>query len=212
MNRLLLAISLLCLTCCSECYAGYTIVIRERITPQFVTVMGVGKTETVLNPGPTPSYPPTAVRLVYRPDNTDLYSSYPARRAELWEDTAGSATSAEIFATFPGIRTWKEGQIRTEGARRLATLTPYLPEERDTWPQQQSEAIEWRGNAACDCAMIRTIAEVRGITVEALVQKIEENIAQFPAAAGAILGEQQKLLDRIEAATDFATMMSITWE
>lgn len=211
MKRLLLAIILLCLASCQECYADYTIVTRDRIEPPFITVMGVGKLETVPNPGTLPAYPATVKRLVYKPANFDPYSADPLRRSELWEDDYGVASSEMIFATFPGIRDWQAQRIRTEGTRRLEALTPYSPAERDTWPQQQAEAVDWRVNSQCTCTMIRQIAAVRGITLESLVAKIEENIALYPAAAGAILGQQQRLLDRIDAATDIDYLLAITW-
>lgn len=219
MKRFLLLPLLILLTTCSECYAGYTIIIREQVTPKTIMVQGVGKLEAALNPGPVPVYPATAKRLVYRPADFDIYNPDTAKRAELWEDDNGTATSSQIFATFPQIRQKKEAEIRAEGSRRLLALAqPYSAEERESWPQQKEEAVEFHDtyqpetqSSPCPCEMIRNMATARGIPVSVMADKILENAALFKAAAGQILGIQQGLIDSIATITDFETLENLTW-
>lgn len=206
MKRFTLALALLAITI--PAHAGYSIHTAPQVST-WTTVNGVdGPAQW---PTREPDPPAGYGREVCRPADYSQYAAEASRRTRVYEDNYGVAKSSDLFAACPQVREQKGKEIRSEGARRLAALTPYLPEERDTWPQQQAEAKEWRSNSACPCAMIRKIAEVRGITVEGLVGKIEQNIALYPAAAGAILGQQQKLLDRVEAEQDFATMLAIGW-
>jgi len=104
MNRILLAIILLCLASCEECYAGYTIIVRDQISPQFILVQGVGKQESALNPGPVPVYPATVKKLLYKPVDFDLYGVDPVKRTELWDDDGGTATDAAVLAACPGLK------------------------------------------------------------------------------------------------------------
>ena len=208
MKRFLLLPLLLILTTCDLCHAGYSIHTPPAV-PQWITVNGVAGPEQRLGNEPAP--PPGYGREVCRPDNYNQYSIDATRRTRIYEDAYGVAKSIDLFAACPQIRQQRAKEIRTEGARRLEALPPYAPAERDTWPQQQAEAVEYRKNAACPCAMIRQIATGRGITLESLVMKIEENIALYPAAAGAILGQQQRLLDRIDAEQDFEQLLRISW-
>jgi len=188
--------------------AGYTIHTAPQVA-EWVTVNGVSGPAQW--PGREPAPPAAMGREVCRPADYSQYAAEASRRTRVFEDAMGVAASSDLFAACPQVREQKAKEIRAEGARRLEALTPYSAAERDTWPQQQAEAREWRINSACDCAMIRRIAEGRGISVESLVGKIEENIALYPVAAGLILGQQQKLLDRIYAEQDFATMLAIGW-
>lgn len=121
MNRILLSIIVLCLASCQECYAGYTIIIREQITPKTILVQGVGKMESALNPGPVPIYPAIVTRLVYKPINADLYSADPVQRTELWE--GGSDTDAAALAACPGLKAKIVADIREIRKQALAQLT-----------------------------------------------------------------------------------------
>lgn len=208
MKRFLLPLLLLILTTCNLCHAGHSIYTPPAV-PQWVTVNGIAGPEQRLGNEPAP--PPGYGREVCRPENYNQYSVDAARRTRVYEDAYGVALSSDLFAACPQIRQQRAKVIRTEGTRRLEALTPYTTAERDTWPQQQAEAVEYRKNAACPCAMIRQIASGRGITLESLVLKIEGNIALYPAAAGAILGQQQRLLDRIDTEQDFEQLLGISW-
>lgn len=208
MKRFLLSLLMLTLANCNVVYAGYSIYTPPPV-PQWVTVNGVSGSEQ--RPGSEPPPPPGYGREVCRPDNYDQYSIDAARRTRIYEDSYGVAKSSDLFAACPQIRDQKAKELRAEGARRLEALTPYAAAERDTWPQQQAEAIEYRKNTACTCSMIRQIAAGRGITLADLVSRIEENVSLYPTAAGAILGQQQRLLDRIYSEPDFSALLGISW-
>lgn len=99
MTRICLTIILLCFASCSECYAGHTVITREQITPKTIMVQGVGKLEAALNPGQPPVYPATFTARICTAK--DLYSADPVNRAEVWKDSAGTATAAEVLAACP---------------------------------------------------------------------------------------------------------------
>ncbi len=89
----------------------------------------------------------------------------------------------------------KAAAIRAEGARRLNEITAaYTPEERDTWAQQAREADAYGVSAdAADAPMLAAMATARGITLAAMVGRVDAARTAFTAAAGAVLGAQQKL-------------------
>jgi hypothetical protein len=111
----------------------------------------------------------------------------------------------------------KEHTLRAEGSLRLSALAaPYLPAERETWATQQSEARAWSLDPAASTPMLSAMALARGISLSDLAGKVLENVALFEAASGAILGQQQALLDTLAAvdptAPDAATRIAaITW-
>lgn len=70
------------------------------------------------------------------------------------------------------------------------------------WPILLSEAVAYRAGSTTHPALTAE-ASIRGITVEALVQKVEGNAAQFQAARAAIAGTDGKKRDEIDALTTF---------
>jgi hypothetical protein len=102
---------------------GYTIFIREQVTPRITPIRiyldEMDCAPSALPPGyeldaegkvfrwqdqptpiPAPVYPATFRKLLYSYD-PDIYSDDEHRRAELWQDDAGTATIAQIKAMFP---------------------------------------------------------------------------------------------------------------
>lgn len=207
--------SLTCLIACLTClnaHAGYSIIVVPQ-QPEFITVNGPYGPETWDAPLVEPLLPPTVGRLVCQPDNYNQAAAEPARRTRVYDDSAGTATSQELFAACPQIRASKEREIRAEGAKRLSAMAaPYTAAERETWATQQREARAWLLDPAAPVPMISAMAAVRGLTLAVMVEKIMENVALFEAASGYILGLQQRLLDRIEAETDFAALLAIRWD
>lgn len=116
------------------------------------------------------------------------------------------------------LRATKEAALRAEGSLRLAALAaPYLPAERETWATQQGEARAWSLDPAAPTPMLSAMAFVRGISLAALVAKVLGNVALFEAASGAILGQQQALLDALAAVDPTAPdavdqIAAIAWE
>jgi hypothetical protein len=190
---------------------GFTVFVRDQITPRVIPVHGATCEETVPNPGVPPVRPATFVELIWE-DLSDLYGDDPTKRSELWRDAAGVATYKEIVAACPGLLDSRRAPIRAEGDRRLAALaTPYMDHERETWHVQQAEAEAWSADHTASVPMITALAAGRGITVDVLVEKILANVNLFRSASGAILGQQQALLDRIAAATDIDALLAIAW-
>jgi hypothetical protein len=90
----------------------------------------------------------------------------------------------------------QEHRIRGVGSVQLSDIIqPYSREERETWFTQETEARAWIVNNNTSCPMITSMATARGISVSLMVQKIIENSDIFKAAAGTILGNQQKDID-----------------
>jgi hypothetical protein len=142
----------------------------------------------------------------------DPYAVDPSLRGEVWEDTAGTASDSDVLVTFSSFRTNKEQEIRAEGDRRLMLLAkPYGPGERETWAIQAAEAEAWIRDNAAPTPMVDQIAANRGISKTVLVELIMENNSLFRTASGAILGQQQALLDRLYACTTIAAVEAIRW-
>ncbi len=210
MKKYLLLPLLLVLTTCDLCHAGYSIYTAPLI-PEFATVNGPYGPESWPN-FETATVPAAYGREVCRPDNYSPFVVEPLRRQRVFENPNGTATSVDLFKACPGIRTAKEREIRSGGSIRLNALAnPYSAEERESWAQQQDEAKEYQANPACECALIRAMAGGRGIPLNLMASKILENAALFKAVSGQILGAQQRLLDKLAAETDFATLLAIGW-
>jgi hypothetical protein len=201
---------LLMMALCAPVSAGYSIYTAPLI-PEFVQVNGPYGPERIPN-AELPIYPASYGREICRPENYSPFVIDQARRRRVFADSNGIASSAELFAVCPQIRKIKEAEIRAAGAARLIMLaSPYSAAERETWAQQQAEALEHQTNPDCECAMIRNMATTRQIPLDLMAAKILENAALFKTYSGQILGVQQHLLDLIESEPDFATLLSISW-
>jgi hypothetical protein len=88
--------------------------------------------------------------------------------------------------------------IRTKGELKLNKVQhPYADNEAKTWDAQLTEARAFLADVTSITPLITQLAEARGITKADLVSKIVANADLFKAASGAILGQQQRLLDRL---------------
>ena len=166
-----------------------------------------------LNPVPAPVYPPTYSRKIWATREMDHYSADPKRRAELWEDSEGVATYADIVAVFPQLPLYTEMAARNWGMKQLSALAaPYATPERETWHVQQREAEAWLADTAAPAPMITALATARGITIAELVEKIMGNVNQFRVLSGQILGKQQALIDRAYGADSIDGLLAIAAE
>jgi hypothetical protein len=189
---------------------NYRIFTYPQVSPQYIVAHGAIGEETVLNPGGPVELPPGTP--VYKPGNYNIYAADSAQRTILYADPAGTATSAEIFNACPGCRNWRADQIRNEGSSRLSTLAgPYQGPERETWSIQMTEAEAWLINMQAPTPLLTALAVNRGITIDALVGKVMENVQLFRAVSGVILGQQQALLDRIYTTQNITDLLAITW-
>jgi hypothetical protein len=103
---------------------NYTIFTREQVSPKYITAHGAREDFQTLNPGPAPRYP-VGSTLYYQPADLDIYSDDPAFRRVLLVDPAGSATGAEIFAAFPGLKKTQLSIARAQISSELAK-TDYM--------------------------------------------------------------------------------------
>lgn len=76
------------------------------------------------------------------------------------------------------------------------------PAEMAGWPILLSEAVAFRGGQNTPPS-VSAEAAIRGISVDALVSKVETNAAQFQSARAAIAGTDGKKRDEIDALTTF---------
>lgn len=91
-----------------------------------------------------------------------------------------------------------ESEIRKYYAEKIsAVAAPYTAEERNTWNIQVKEAQDYTSNNAASTPLLTAIATARGVTVENLVSKIITKDAAWKTSVGAVIGEQQALIDTI---------------
>jgi len=82
-----------------------------------------------------------------------------------------------------------------------AISSHYSKHEKMSWPKQEQEAKSLQADSKAPAPLLQGIATNRGITIEVLQAKVLANVEAFEAAAGFILGTQQKYEDEIAAAT-----------
>ena len=107
---------LLLLLTAAPAFAGYTLFVRDQVTPATITVNGVNGPEVRPNRGPIPAYPVTFSGQVCTA--ADIYSPDAASRTEVWLDAAGTATAAEVLTACPGLKAQVAEQLKT--IRQLA--------------------------------------------------------------------------------------------
>ena len=76
--------------------------------------------------------------------------------------------------------------------------------EQLSFEQQKSEAAAWTADNTASTPMLTTMATARGITVSALVSKINTKVAAYNSAVATKLGEQKVLEDEVDAFTTIA--------
>lgn len=86
-----------------------------------------------------------------------------------------------------------------------AVTTGISAAEMAGWPILLSEAAAYRTSGAVGAA-IEAEATIRGVTVEALVTKVEGNAAAFQAARAAIAGTDGRKRDQIDTLANFAAV------
>lgn len=130
----------------------------------------------------------------------------------------GTPVSAAVFPTMSAdelnhSKQLKEFAIRAEGAHRMEEIAmPYLPQERDTWASQLTEAQEYTANPdTAETPTLSAIAAGRNITVAELVPLVIANADIFRQKAGEVLGTQQRLIGQIWAATTAEELGAVTW-
>lgn len=130
-----------------------------------------------------------------------------------WDAESGTVTLAYTTEAVPFAeqQAAKAEAVRAEGASRLNVITAsYTPEERDTWAQQAAEADAYGASGvSSDAPMLAAMAAERSITLAEMVEKVNAARSAFTAAAGAVLGAQQKLETDVWAAGTQAALDAI---
>jgi len=133
--------------------------------------------------------------------------------------TEGQAvTQAELEAIpdadlIPYLKSIKKQEMRDIGAGIFKSIvSPYSPEERETWHRQVSEAEAYLVDPLSSTPLLDALVLARGNTKEDQATRIVTNKLAFENMAGSILGNQQKKIDLIDAAMTVAEVESITWE
>lgn len=222
MTRHLLLIIVFALTSRTPAYAGYEVITLPQI-PQYVTVRGgcdanAAAFDVIGNQDCTQQWVNPALKVlppgvVCQPNGFARNLVNPALRTLVVKTDGNSSSNADLFSACPQIREYRKAEIRAEGDRRLKLLaSPYMDGERETWANQMKEAEAYLFDPVnTQTPMLSAMAAARGITIPDLVGKVWENVTLFRQASGQILGLQQKLLDDIDKATDFAALLAIGW-
>jgi len=78
--------------------------------------------------------------------------------------------------------------------------------EMASWPIKRAEAAAYGADPTAACPMLMAEATTRGITLAALIAKVNGNAATFAGKEAAIGGNDGKHRDAINALTDFASV------
>lgn len=108
-----------------------------------------------------------------------------ATAVELTSDTREARRAREKY----------ESLVKGEGVRRLrALVAQYSDAERETWPPQVREAEAVLADPAASAPLLGPLAQVRGITIAEMAQRVLTKADAFAGASGAILAAQKALL------------------
>jgi hypothetical protein len=81
--------------------------------------------------------------------------------------------------------------------------------ETDTWDIQLSEAKEYQLDNTATIPFITNLANIRGLLIQELVDKILVKAAEYAEFSSALLGEKQVMHDRIDAAISNDELISL---
>lgn len=97
--------------------------------------------------------------------------------------------------------------IFEERANAIAGRYPWF--ERDTWQQQEAEALAYQADPNTPTPLLTGIATQRGITVAELAQRVIANAAAWRAVAPDLCGQRQAAADQINDATTVEQVRAI---
>ena len=107
-------------------------------------------------------------------------------------------------------RPQKAAEIITGANVAMQVITEtYSENEKLSWSKQETEAKALLLDADAPAPLLRTIAQVRGIDLTELRDKVLANVSNYELATGHILGAQQKYEDQLKAATTLAEAQAV---
>jgi hypothetical protein len=110
------------------------------------------------------------------------------------------------------LKAQKRAEIDLAADTAISPITTvYSQSERDTWPIQESEAVEWSANNAAPTPMLSAIASQRSMTIAVLAASVLTKAAGFKVMAGATFGKRRAKIDLLEAAATAAAVNVIVW-
>ena len=205
---------LLVLFIAAPAMAGYTLFVRDRVTPQTITVNGPYGPEVRPNPGPVPVYPSTFTAKVCPAFN--LYSSAPGLRTEVWKDSAGTATGPQVLAVCD-VRGQVAAQVQAirqtalnAAAKSVGVLAVYDENyaAATAYLAGNTTAITKSGLTVSD--YLQGFGERLGMTAQQFAQYIVSQNRQVGPAAYDIEAEYLRLTYTvIPSATDIDALLAI---
>ncbi|QSR35541.1 hypothetical protein CFI10_11135 [Marinobacterium iners] len=133
-----------------------------------------------------------------------INASIPREHPENWPDGPWTVVELEPVIYVPDLKTVKEQAqaelvyIFEKRAEEIAGKYPWF--ERDTWQQQETEALAYQADPNTPMPLLTGIATQRGITVAELAQRVIANAAAWRAVAPDLCGQRQAASDQIENA------------
>ena len=114
--------------------------------------------------------------------------------------------------TLDDLRSTQIEAINTAFEQAAEQLTAGYPAtERLTWPHQQGEALAWEQDPSTATPFLDGIAIARGIGFIQMREKSLGAVKEFMAASQQLVGQRQRLKDRIRAATTQADIEAVIW-
>lgn len=95
---------------------------------------------------------------------------------------------------------------------KSSLLVGYPQAEIESFYRQEKEALAWRTDNTIKTPMLSKIAEVRGVPLATLIEKVLEKSDQFAVVIGEIIGQRQKFEDRLMQATSLEQLKQLEIE
>ncbi len=137
-----------------------------------------------------------------------LDASLPRDNPENWPMPEGEEPPVKVepepVIYVPDLKTVKDQaqaelvHIFEQRAEEIAGKYPWF--ERDTWQDQEAEALAYQADPNAPTPLLTGIATQRGITVSELAQRVIANAAAWRAVAPELCGQRKAAADQIEAA------------
>lgn len=175
---------------------------RKRLSPQ----EEASRFEGVLGYRSDPNFDLSRYNVAWAKEPRE-YPPHPLTERVYLSDTAQEVNGEMVFPfVYETVsQSEKERLIRREANRRLRALAKdYDEEERETWSTQVNEAKAIKaGGTAQDAPMLSIFAARRGITLDAMADRVLFLSSQFAQASALILSKRDTLLEMAETPDDF---------